>query len=97
MLSDGVCEGFYEVESIEEALVLCDKEEMIYIIGGGSVYKQTIDIVDVLYITWVHAEICGDAFFPDVDFSKWREVSREDFDKDDKNQYPYSFVTYERN
>ncbi len=96
MLSDGVCEGFYEVESIEEALVLCDKEENIYIIGGGSVYKQTVQIADALHITWVHAQISGDAYFPELNFDEWREISREDFDSDDKNQYPYSFVSYVR-
>lgn len=96
MLSDGVCDGFYESESIEEALELCEKEENVFIIGGGSVYKQTISIADVMHITWVHADISGDAFFPEIDFNIWHEVSRERFEADERNEYPYSFVTYER-
>lgn len=96
MLSEGVREGYYEADSIEDALELCDNEENVFIIGGGSVYRQALDVADYMYITWVHADFAADAFFPNVDFSKWKEISREDFQPDEKNQHAYSFVTYER-
>lgn len=95
-LSEGVTEGYFEAESIEDALDLCEKENKVYIIGGGAVYKQTLDMADELQITWVHADIHGDAFFPSIDFSKWNEISREDFPADEKNEFPYSFTVYER-
>jgi dihydrofolate reductase len=66
------------------------------IIGGAQVYQQTIDMVDTLYITDVHAAIDGDAYFPVLDPAEWREVSRESHKKDEKNQYDYDFVVYER-
>lgn len=96
MLSEGVREGYYEADSIDDALELCDKEENIFIIGGGSVYRQTMDMADYMYITWVHADFVADAFFPNIDFEKWKVISREDYEPDEKNQYPYSFVTYEK-
>jgi len=94
--NEGVCEGYFEANSIEDALELCSNFEQIFIIGGAAVYRQTMEIADYMHITWVHADFSADAFFPAIDFSKWKEVSREDFTPDEKNAYPYSFVAYEK-
>lgn len=96
VLSEGVNEGYYEADSLEDAFELCEHEENVFIIGGGAVYRQSLDIADSMYITWVHAEFAADAFFPEIDFDQWIEVSREDFPVDEKNPYPYSFVCYEK-
>lgn len=68
----------------------------VFIIGGAEVYKMTIELAEKLYITEVDADIDGDAYFPIVDENTWREVSREKHEKDDKNQFDYDFVIYER-
>lgn len=68
----------------------------VFVIGGASVYAATIDMADTLYLTDVHAQIDGDAYFPVVDDEKWREISREKHEKDEKNQFDYDFVTYAR-
>ena len=96
MLSDGVTEGYFEADSLEDALELADNESHIFIIGGGTVYKNSIDKVDSMYITWVKGEFEADTFFPEFDFNEWKEVSREDHAADDKNEYAYSFVEYVR-
>ena len=96
MMSEGIREGYFEAESVEDALDLCEKEQKVYIIGGGAVYKQTIGLADELQITWIHANVNGDAYFPEVDWTLWKEVSREDFEADEKNEYPYSFVVYSK-
>ena len=49
-----------------------------------------------MYITWVHGETTADTYFSHIDFSKWKEVSREDHPSDEVNLYPYSFAVYER-
>ncbi len=66
------------------------KDEDVFVCGGASIYRQTIDQVDKLYITWVDQEIDGDTFFPQIDFKIWKEDWREDHDG-------YSFVTYKKN
>ena len=66
------------------------KDEDVFVCGGASIYRQTIDQVDKLYITWVNQEIDGDTFFPQIDFNVWKEDWREDHDG-------YSFVTYKKN
>lgn len=69
----------------------------VFVVGGAEVYKATIDLAERLYVTEVHADIDGDAHFPAIDRNVWREVSREPHEKDEKNQYDYDFVLYERN
>lgn len=65
-----------------------------FVIGGAEIYRQTIDMADRLYITEVNADIEGDTFFPDIN-SSWKEISREQHQADDKNQFDYDFVVYE--
>jgi len=68
----------------------------IMIIGGASLYAQTLDMADTLYITLVHAQIEGDAWFPEFDMSQWQEIERHDCDSDDKNPYAHSFIIMKR-
>ena len=67
----------------------------VFIIGGAEVYRQTINLADILYVTEVHASIKGDVTFPEIDAS-WQETSREFHKSDEKNQYDYDFVVYKR-
>ena len=96
MLSEGVVEGYFEANSIDDALELCENIKRIFVIGGSVVYNQSMEFADDMYITWVHGDIEGDVYFPTIDAEIWDEVSREDFPADDKNQYPYSFSYYTR-
>lgn len=54
------------------------KNEDVFVCGGASIYRQTINLVDTLYITWVNQEPDGDVFFPRVDPDIWKEIWRED-------------------
>jgi dihydrofolate reductase len=66
----------------------------IFIIGGGEIYRQSMDIADTIYITRVHAELPGDTFFPVIDETKWQLTSNEDFTADEKHAYNYSFQVW---
>ncbi len=69
----------------------------IFIIGGGEVYKQTLPLVNKLYLTRIHATFDdADTFFPEIYYSEWEEVSREECKADEKNPYDYTFLLYER-
>ncbi|MGA7272669.1 MAG: dihydrofolate reductase [Acidimicrobiia bacterium] len=83
-------EGVTVVGSVEAALreAGADEEE-VFVVGGGEIYRQTLDRAEVLELTEVDAEPDGDVLFPEVDWSRWEEVSRRD--------HPgHSFVTYRR-
>jgi len=81
------------VSSLEEALLLTNSD--CFIIGGGEIYKQSLEIVDKIYLTLVHKEFEGDTKFPELN-KEWIEVSREDFNSDEKIEYNYSFIEYDR-
>jgi dihydrofolate reductase len=96
VMSEGVNEGYFEADSLEDAVYLCEKEEKVFIIGGATVYKQSISKVNTMYITWVHKEFNADTYFPEINFDEWTEVSRQDHDSDEHNLYPLSFSVYKR-
>ncbi len=82
--------------SVEHARRLCIDAEEIMLIGGASLYAQTIDEADALYITQIHASFDGDTWFPAFDTECWKVDFRQDFEADHSNPYPYSFIKYVR-
>lgn len=68
----------------------------LFIIGGADIYRQAIDRADRIYLTRVHATIDGDAFFPEIDLKKWKEISREEHAKDERHAHAFAFITYDR-
>jgi len=82
--------------SIEDALNKCSKDEEIFIIGGGSVYRQFMPLADRLYITHVHKKSSADVYFPKIDLRKWKVIEREECISEDDKRIPYTYVIYER-
>lgn len=80
------------VNSLEEALKL-DNE--IFIIGGGEIYQKSIILADKIFFTLIQTEVEGDTYFP-VLGDEWKIESKEDFLKDEKNQFDYQFINYVR-
>lgn len=89
--------GCLVVTSIEQALHYAKKENKeIFIIGGAEVYAQLLPMTDRIYLTLVHGQFTGDAFFPELNKKEWKEVDRVDHSADANNAYPYSFIRLER-
>jgi dihydrofolate reductase len=86
------------VNTVQAAFDIPEKAgaSTVYVLGGGEIYKQSIDFADILLITEIHATFEADIFFPEIDQSIWIETARTDHQKDEKNPYNYSFVRYER-
>lgn len=85
------------VTSIEEALKLAAKlapdwNEEVMIVGGGEIYKQTMDKTDKIYLTVIEEDFDGDAVYPAIDEKKFLLVDQKD------RQIPmkFSFRTYVR-
>ena len=94
--------GTVKAGSLEEAFTRAqaqaeieDREE-IMVIGGGQIYAEALPQTDRMYVTLVHDEVAGDAWFPDVNWEEWEEIGREDFSASDNNPHDYSFVVYQR-
>ena len=91
-------EGITVFPSIDSAIEAGKRKglESIFILGGGEIYRLSMDIADKLIITEVHEEFHGDTFFPEIDPDVWEEVSREEHSADEVNKYNYAFVEYLR-
>ena len=84
------------VHSVEEALALTKEAPEIMIVGGGEIYRLFYPLATKMVITYVKANLAGDTHFVKFDLKEWQESAREDFFRDDKHAYDYSFVTLER-
>lgn len=82
------------VDSLKKAIAICPKDEDVYVIGGGEIYKQSIEHIDKLEITRVYHSFEADTFFPEIDTAKWELVSEEFHPKDEKHAYDFCFQTY---
>ena len=96
---DFKAEGALVFSSFEEALEHCKQVEVlekygkeIFITGGGEIYKQTLPLMNRLYVTRVHKEYEGDSFYPEIPMNQFKEVSRID----KTVPIPFSFLIYEK-
>lgn len=87
-----------KADSLEDALQKASGTNChdTFIIGGGEIFKQSMDIADTIYLTRVHATLEGDAFFPEIDETVWALDHVEDHSADEKHAYAYSFQTWKR-
>lgn len=84
-------------KSIEDAFATAKQEaKEIFVIGGGEIYRQTLQQADRIYLTRVHAEVEGDTFFPILDEHTWVLKDKQDFNADDKNEFAHSIEIWER-
>ena len=89
-------EGCIVKNDLDEVLSNFKKVSELIVMGGATLYEQTLDKAEKLYITEVRACIEGDIFFPEYDPDQWVEISRNSFEADENNEYDYSFTVLER-
>lgn len=82
--------------SIEDAINLTKTDTQPFIIGGGEIYSQTINIVDKIELTRVHEEFDGDAYFPEIPLDIFELINEENYNRDLENEFDYSYLTYKK-
>ena len=82
--------------SIEDAINLTKTDTQPFIIGGGEIYTQTINIVDRIELTRVHEEFDGDAYFPEIPLDIFELINEENYNSDLENEFDYSYLTYKK-
>ena len=87
--------GATVVGSWEEALRATAGEE-VFVSGGNEIYKLALPYADRLYLTRVHRNSDGDTYLPIKDFSEWTLVEKEEWPKDEKNEFDATYYVYER-
>ncbi len=87
-----------EIDGVEVVTSISDIKEIkddIFIIGGGEIYKLFLDVADRIYATEIDCEIEADTWFPEIG-NNWKIIKSEKNNLDDKNQFNYDFVIYEK-
>lgn len=82
--------------AIRKASEIHGADDEVFIVGGAEIYRQTLERADRLYLTRVEADVAGDTYLPAIDFSQWKLVEETRFAADERNEFPHSFLVYER-
>ena len=87
--------GATVVTSLGDAIAACTDESDVFVIGGGEIYRLALPLSERIYATEIDGSFDGDAFFPLLDMTRWKETRRESR-HDENASMRYSFVTFER-
>lgn len=108
MTNQAWLDGVDIVDNLDDALEYADhithyanscgnlNKEIAFVIGGEKIYELAIEKANLLYLTRVHANVDGDACFPEIDFSQWNIISQERHIADEKNEYDFTFEVYQK-
>lgn len=92
---EGFQNNLYIVSDIKATMTLANRlavpDKKIFIIGGGELYRQTIDIADKLIISHIHKPVKGNVKFPDINLEKWMV---EKIDHRLSGEIPFSIIHY---
>ena len=95
---DYQAENCMVVHSLSEAIQLARErtETEAFIIGGGDIFKQSLDLAERIYLTIVHTTVQATIFFPEIDESAWIEIESAHHPSDQKHKFSFTFKTLER-
>jgi dihydrofolate reductase len=84
-------------KSLDSAIENVSPGEEVVIIGGGYLFRESINFFNKLVLTQVDCEIDGDIFYPEVDLDQWTLQESEDFKKDEDNEFNFSVKIFTKN
>ena len=73
-----------------------DDEKEHFIIGGATIYRLLMPYASKMYVTLIHQEFEGDAYFPEINEEDWKVVSKEKGLRDENNPFDYEYINFER-
>ena len=85
-------EGVKIISKIED--IPYSEDQKTFIIGGGEIYSQTINLCDELFITQINSEIQGDTYFPEISSNIWKVYERSGTMIENKVEFEY--ITYHK-
>lgn len=83
-------------DAIEIAHRTAGDASELMVIGGSHIYREFLPLAQRIYMTRVHTEVDGDAYFPALKDIEWRETSRESHGVDDRHALAFDFLSLER-
>jgi len=94
--SPKIINGAIVVTSVDEALSAIAESNEASVIGGQQVFELFLPLADTIELTVIHTSPKGDTFFPELKGSDWKIVSRQEHVRDERNEFDYAFLRYER-
>lgn len=90
--------GCLVVNSLKEAidLAIARHETEAFVVGGGQIFAQSIDLAHRIYLTLVHTTVTAEVYFPEWERNNWVEVESIHHAADEKHPYPFTFITLEK-
>jgi dihydrofolate reductase len=90
--------GFERANTLDAALQIVENQNFkeVFVIGGGTIFEQIINKADKIFLTVVHAEFEGDAFFPEFSEKDFKLIQRQNFDADEQHKYAFSILIFEK-
>jgi dihydrofolate reductase len=87
-------DGVEVVDNLRSAFDLCKGEDEVFIIGGASIYSQSINYADKIYLTKIYKSFEGDTFFPEIDNKKWQLTDKSEFFYAEKADLKFQYLTF---
>jgi dihydrofolate reductase len=87
-------DGCIVVHNLEDALKIAEGDTQPFIIGGGEIYKLALPASEKIELTRVHDTFEADAFFPEIDLTKWKLIEEEFHEKDERHSVAFTYLTY---
>lgn len=92
-----VADGVVVCDSLDAALERADREnDEVFIIGGVGPFAAAFSRADRVYETIVHADVPGDAFLPDFDFTGWSTTVMQEHPADERHKFAFTVLRHER-
>lgn len=92
--SDYTCSDCKVVNSLDAGIQLAkdNHEKEAFIIGGGEIFGQAINMADKIYLTTVHAQVEADVYFPHLNLDKWEIFEQEEIIQEEGDDYQSDFT-----
>ena len=84
------------VHSMLQIQQYIEDENENFVIGGAMIYNLLMPYVTKMYVTEIDKDFEGDTVFPRINPDIWQEISREEGQKKEKNDFKYEYVVYKR-
>jgi len=84
------------VHSLEGAIAKVGPDETAYIIGGGEIYREAMDLATAIELTRIHESFVADTFFPELDPQQWELIGERHHPKDGRHPHAFTYLSYIR-
>lgn len=91
-----IARDFDSALAIAKEKIKVSAGDTAFVIGGAGVYELAMPVADKLFVTWIEAQVDGDTWFPEVDWSLWQETSSTSHRADARHAHPFRIATYIR-